>query len=71
MSIEEINEMVFKRDSLTDIGFLLIKTADELKELVTAGKISPPVNRFGTGGGNGGSNRNYTPQQGGNPPRMF
>lgn len=60
-----------KRDSLIDIGFLLLKTENELKELITAGKISPPVNRFGPGSGNRSPNRNYTPQQGGNPPRMF
>ena len=49
----------------------LLKTENELKELITAGKISPPVNRFGPGSGNRSPNRNYTPQQGGNPPRMF
>ena len=59
------------RESLITTGFLLQKNTEELKDLISTGKIVQAPNRFG-GDGGGSGNRSFQPQGGGGvPQKMF
>lgn len=57
------------RESLAETGFLLPKTGEELKELISSGRVAQVPNKFGANGG--GQARNFQPQQGGGTQKMF